>query len=93
MNTTLKRAFWLLFLFVPFANYAEIQVLSPRVESLPALDGHGTNAAWGQTKPVPIFDQAAKETIILSTVYTAERIYFLAQFPDKVENSMHKPWM
>lgn len=83
----------LLLVLAPVLAQAEQQVVCHKVTAPPLVDGNGSDATWHQAKPVLINDQTANETILLSSVYTDERIYFLVQYPDKAENSLHEPWM
>lgn len=88
------RVFLLLMLvLLPVLVQAEIQVRIEKVVTGPVVDGDNSDQVWQQSRPVLIDDLVANETILLSTVYTDERIYFLVQFPDKAENPLHKPWM
>lgn len=84
----------LLFLsLLPAPLLAEVQVDSRFVESGPIIDGNSSDEVWQKARPVLISDQAAKETILLRSLHTAQRVYFLVQYPDKAENPLHKPWM
>ena len=86
------RYLLLVLLLIPAPLWAEIQVDSPRVETAPVVDGNGFDQVWNLTKPVLINDQTSHETILLRSVHTDERIYFLVQYPDKAENTLHEPW-
>ncbi len=81
------------FLFLPVLAQAELQVNVTKVTVGPLVDGDRSENIWQQAKPVLINDQTVNETILLSALYTDERIYFLVQYPDKAENPLHKPWM
>ncbi|MCF6179287.1 MAG: ethylbenzene dehydrogenase-related protein [Geopsychrobacter sp.] len=88
----MRRLLVLFFLFLPVLAQAEISVNAIRVATAPVVDGNNSDVAWAKAKPVLITDQAAHETILLSAVYTAQRVYFLVLYPDKAENPLHKPW-
>lgn len=83
----------MLLVLLPALAQAELQVNALKVAVGPLVDGDNSDAVWQQAKPVMINDQASKEALLLSAVYTDERVYFLVQYPDKAENPLHKPWM
>lgn len=72
---------------------AEIDILSVKVDTAPEVDGRAQDAAWNSVKPVAVADSASGSKILLRSVYTADRIFFLVQYPDSAENFLHKPWV
>lgn len=89
----MRKLLLLLLILTPVSVQAELAVHAQKVAAGPVIDGINTDPAWALAKPVLINDRVANETILLSTVYTDERIYFLVQYPDKVENPFHNPWL
>lgn len=86
--------FLLVFPFLPMASLvvAATDVPSMKVETAPVLDGAGQDAAWKNVKPLAIADSASGKKILLRSVYTADQVFFLVQFPDAAQNFLHKPW-
>jgi hypothetical protein len=72
---------------------AELEVPSLKVEKAPVIDGLAQDAVWNSVKPIVVADSASGKKILLRSVYTADQIYFLVQFPDSAENFLHKPWV
>ncbi len=79
-------------LLIPVALHAEIRIDSFRVDQGPVLDGNANDAAWSAARPILVNDRTSNETVLLRSVYSGDRIYFLVQYPDKAENLLHKPW-
>ncbi len=73
--------------------FAATEVPSTKVDKAPVLDGAAQDAAWKGLKPVVIADSASGKKILLRSVYTADQVFFLVQFPDAAENFLHKPWV
>jgi hypothetical protein len=71
---------------------ADMDVPSKNVDVAPVVDGQ-IDASWADIKPLSIVDAASKARILLRSVYTEDRVYFLVQFPDSVNNFLHKPWL
>lgn len=82
-----------LFMVFAAAALADIDVPSYKVEQAPVVDGSDQDAAWQKVKPVAIADTASGHKILLRSVYTADEVFFLVQFPDTAENFLHKPWV
>lgn len=59
-------------------------------EEAPEIDGHGVDTAWSRAKAVVTRDAVADIDVALRCVYTDERIFLLASFPDATENRRHK---
>jgi hypothetical protein len=72
---------------------AELEIPSVKVEKAPDIDGAGMDAVWTKVKPISIEDSASRAKILLRSVYTADQVFFLVQFPDTAENFLHKPWI
>ncbi|MCK4509798.1 MAG: hypothetical protein KAU27_14715 [Desulfuromonadales bacterium] len=72
---------------------AAIEVPSVKVDKTPILDGVVQDAAWKSIKPLVIADSASGKRILLRSVYTADQVFFLVQFPDAAQNFLHKPWV
>ncbi len=72
---------------------AELDIPSVKVDTAPVVDGLARDAVWNRVKPVVIEDSASGSKILLRSVYTAEQIFFLVQYPDSAENYLHKPWV
>jgi len=71
---------------------ASTEIPSIRVEKAPTIDGAPGDAAWSSVKPIAIADSASGKKILLRSVYTADQVFFLVQFPDAAQNFLHKPW-
>jgi hypothetical protein len=78
---------------LPLLAQAEIRVEAIKVTAGPKIDGDNGDPVWAQAKPVLVNDLVGHETILLSALYTEERIFFLVMYPDKVENTLHQPWL
>ncbi len=72
---------------------AAIDIPSARVDAAPVIDGSPGDAAWESVKPVAIADSASGKKVLLRSVYTADQVFFLVQFPDAAQNFLHKPWL
>ena len=72
---------------------AELDIPSVKVDKAPIVDGTGMDSAWQGLKPVVIKDSTSGAKILLRSVYTADQVFFLVQFPDSAENFLHKPWV
>ncbi len=85
----------LVFFLLQMAGHvmAATEVHSVKVENAPTLDGHDQDAEWKSVKPQVIVDTASGKKILLRSVYTADKVFFLVQFPDAAENFLHKPWV
>lgn len=76
------------------ASRAEVvDIPSLKVENPPAVDGSADDVVWLSVKPVVVVDSASGKNILLRSVYTTDQIFFLVQFPDAVQNFLHKPWV
>lgn len=73
--------------------FAAQEVPSVKVDKGPVVDGSDADAAWTGMKPVVIADSASGKQILLRSVYTADEVFFLIQFPDSAQNFLHKPWI
>lgn len=87
--------FSLMICLLPMANvaFAATDIPAVKVAKAPVLDGSAQDAAWLGVKPLVIADQASGKKILLRSVYTADQIFFLVQFPDAAQNFLHKPWV
>ena len=87
--------FSLMICFFPLLGtaVAELEIPSVKVEKVPVLDGAGMDSAWQGLKPVTVKDSASGTNILIRSVYTADQVFFLVQFPDNAENFLHKPWV
>jgi hypothetical protein len=87
--------FSLMICFFPLLGtaVAELEIPSVKVEKAPDIDGAGMDAVWTKVKPISIEDSASRAKILLRSVYTADQVFFLVQFPDTAENFLHKPWI
>ena len=91
------RKCWILFVLILPVTVLQAQaaqnVVSVKVDNPPVLDGVDNDQAWKAVKPVAIKDQASDTVILLRSVYTDDQIFFSVQFPDSVNNALHKPWV
>jgi hypothetical protein len=71
---------------------AATEIPSSKVEEAPVIDGSPGDAVWSSVKPTAIADSASGKKILLRSVYTADQVFFLVQFPDAAQNFLHKPW-
>lgn len=87
--------FLLIICLVPLMGVAvaALQVPSAKVDKAPVLDGIGQDPAWKSVKPIVVADSASGARILLRSVYTADQIFFLVEYPDTAENFLHKPWV
>lgn len=85
----------IVFLLLPMASLAlsATDVSSIKVDSAPVLDGKDRDAVWKSAKPQIIEDKASGKKILLRSVYTDDRVFFLVRFPDAAQNFLHKPWV
>jgi hypothetical protein len=63
-----------------------------KVDQAPTVDGASGDVAWAGVKPLSVKDVASGKTILLRSVCTDDTVYFLVQYPDAVQNFLHKPW-
>lgn len=73
--------------------FAAVDIPSVKVATAPVVDGSVGDAAWSNVKPIAISDSASGKKILLRSVYTADKVFFLVQFPDAAQNFLHKPWV
>lgn len=73
--------------------FAAVDIPSFKVDKAPVIDGSVGDAAWSNVKPIVIADSASGKRILLRSVYTADKVFFLVQFPDAAQNFLHKPWV
>ena len=87
--------FSLMICFFPLLGtaVAELEIPSVKVEKVPVLDGAGMDSAWQGLKPVTVKDSASGTNFLIRSVYSADQVFFLVQFPDNAENFLHKPWV
>jgi len=72
---------------------AAVDIPSVKVDTAPVVDGSVGDAVWSSVKPIAISDSASGKKILLRSVYTADKVFFLVQFPDAAQNFLHKPWV
>lgn len=68
-------------------------IVAPRVNNAPTIDGSGNDAVWGSAEAYTIYDERMKADITLKAVYTNDMVFFLVQYPDQTEDRLHKPWV
>jgi len=73
--------------------FAAVDIPSVKVNTAPVVDGSVGDVAWSSVKPIAIADSASGKKILLRSVYTADKVFFLVQFPDAAQNFLHKPWV
>ena len=81
------------FLFMASVAFAATDIPSAKVAKAPVIDGSAQDAAWSGVKPLIIVDSASGKKILFRSVYTADQVFFLVQFPDAAKNFLHKPWV
>lgn len=66
----------------------------------PRLDGQGDDTAWKGAPEVQLValrplepSVGASTTVVIRSVHTADRIFFLVSWEDPTEDLMHKPWV
>lgn len=69
---------------------APAELTAVKVDSAPTIDGDGGDTVWSRAKPLVTRDPLAKVDLTIKAIYTDDRLYFLATFPDKNENRKHK---
>jgi hypothetical protein len=65
-------------------------LLSIKADEAPLIDGNGNDPVWGRANPVTTRDRIADIDITLRSVYTADEVFILVEFPDQTENRAHK---
>lgn len=73
--------------------WAAQDVPSFKVSAAPEVNGSELDAVWQTVKPVAVVDTASGSRVLLRSVYTEDQVFFLVQFPDAVQNFLHKPWL
>jgi len=73
--------------------FAAVDIPSVKVDKAPVVDGSAGDAVWSSVKPIAIADSASGKKILFRSVYTADKVFFLVQFPDAAQNFLHKPWV
>jgi hypothetical protein len=66
------------------------ELIATRVATAPVIDGKANEEIWSRAKPLVTYDPLAKVKLTVRVVYTDDRIFILATFPDKTENRAHK---
>lgn len=89
-SNTKNRLFAAMLLCSSPLVYADLQVVSAKVDTAPVVDGHAGDKVWERATSVVTHDIVADIDISLKTVHTDESIYFQVQFPDSSENREHK---
>ncbi|MHC4295376.1 MAG: ethylbenzene dehydrogenase-related protein [Planctomycetota bacterium] len=65
-------------------------LLSVRSDEVPVIDGNGNDPVWGRANPITTRDRIADIEITLRSVYSADEVFVLVEFPDQTENRAHK---
>ncbi len=68
-------------------------LVAQKVATPPVVDGVADDAVWSQAAALTVPDAVAKVDVTLKAVYTEDRIFFLATYPDADESRLHKPWV
>ena len=89
------KIFFLVACLVSMAGmtFAATEIPSVKVANAPVLDGSAQDAVWKGVKPHVVVDQASGKKILVRSVYKADQVFFLVQFPDAAQNFLHKPWV
>jgi hypothetical protein len=66
------------------------ELVATKVATAPKIDGNADDSVWSQAKPLETYDPLAKIKLTIRAVYTDDKIFILATFPDKTENRAHK---
>ena len=78
--------------FLPGMCLAETRLTSMRVDQPPTVDGKDSDSVWTKAKEIITHDNVADLDIILKSVYTDDRIFFMVRYADPDESRLHKPW-
>lgn len=65
-------------------------LVSVKVDEAPVIDGDGNDRVWGLADVITTRDQIAEIDVTLRSVYTADEVFMLVEFPDQTENRAHK---
>ncbi|MBF0368938.1 MAG: hypothetical protein HQL52_05705 [Magnetococcales bacterium] len=77
-------------LLLPQSALGEQLLFSTRVEEPPVIDGQAEDPAWAQAKGISTQDRVTRKHILLKSVHTAEKVFFLARFADDAPEQEHK---
>ncbi|MGL1930752.1 MAG: ethylbenzene dehydrogenase-related protein [Desulfotalea sp.] len=81
----------LVILFHVTHTFADQTVISHKVEIEPVIDGIA-ELNWTYITPTTTFDPIANHEIMIKSVHTDKKIFFLVTFPDKDESRRHRAW-
>ena len=73
--------------------YAEQTLIARKVNQDPVIDGVAAEKVWSKAEEITTHDKIADIDMTLKAVYTDEKIFFLASYPDKDESRMHRSWV
>lgn len=80
-------------LLMPVMAVADQNITAVLVDTVPVIDGHGTDAAWRSAGAIVTRDRLAGIDITIQAVHNNRRISFLVQFPDLDESREHRNWI
>ena len=66
------------------------ELVAIKVATAPVIDGNASDDVWSRAKPLVTYDPLAEVKLTIRAVYTDDKIFILATFPDKTENRDHK---
>lgn len=77
----------------PEANSDKIEktLISKFTKYEPHIDGK-LDPIWKKSKKIVVWDNLAKQNIVLRSLHTKEKVYFLVTYADKTESRDHKLW-
>jgi hypothetical protein len=80
----------LLLLFFSAALSAETSYLVKHVDSMPVIDGDGSDEQWTKATDIQVIDVIANHEIHFAAIHDGESIAIRIQYPDQTENRDHK---
>ena len=72
--------------------YADLKLISLKVNNTPVIDGNGQDPIWAQAQEIITHDKVANLDISIKSIHTKEKLFFLIRFDDPDESNLHKPW-
>ncbi len=73
-----------------------VALAAAKVDTAPNITGQGTDAAWAKAKPATVRVSGgvnkSQTDVTLKVVYTADTVYFQAQYKDPTESMRRRPW-
>lgn len=72
------------------AANADGELVAIYTDSAPTIDGVANEDIWARAEALTTHDPLSETDLTIKAVYTDDRVYVLASFPDRDENRTHK---